>query len=175
MTKNNVPNISIIANTTGLEVIINADLQSSQKVMINRIRVNPSMFDRLLADHGMVWLKTYLKYEHQPRFYHWILADMKSPGEFGGEDILQMRRTHEEKFKEERGQWLQKIILENKVLSDRQIRHLNNQNKHLNLAIRLVQPFQKNTEIWNLHPKEQGNTIVTAVQRMKPLVDFFVR
>lgn len=175
MPKNDVPNISIIANTTGLEVIINAELQSSQKVMINRIRANPSIFDRLLADHGMVWLKTYLKYEHQPRFYHWMLADIKSPGEFGGEDILQIRRTHEENFKEERKKWLRKIFSGNTELSDRQIRHLKNQNKNLNLAIRLVQPFQKDAAIWHLQPKEQVNDIVTAVQRMKPLVDFFVR
>ena len=78
MPKNDVPNISITADTTGLNVIVNAELQPSQKVMIDRIQANTSKFDRLLADHGRIWLKTYLKYEHQPRFYHWILADFAS-------------------------------------------------------------------------------------------------
>jgi hypothetical protein len=75
MPKNDVPNISIIANTTGLDVTINAELQPSQKVMIDRIQANTSLFNRHLQNHGGLWLKTYLKYEHQPRIYHWILAD----------------------------------------------------------------------------------------------------
>jgi len=56
--KNNVPNISIIANVTGLDVVINAELQTSQKVMLDRILANETEFNRLLASHGRLRLKT---------------------------------------------------------------------------------------------------------------------
>jgi hypothetical protein len=175
MPKNDVPNISIIANTTGLDVTINAELKPSQKVMLDRIQTTSSKFNRLLADHGGLWLKTYLKYEHQPRFYHWILADLKSPGEFNGESILQMRNKHDNAFKEERELWLHKIISGNKGITEPQINHLENQNKRLNLAIRVVEPFRKDAVLWSLQSQKQVHEIVGAVQRMKPLIDFFVR
>lgn len=175
MPKNDVPNISIIANTTGLDVGINAELQTSQKVMLNRIQANASEFNRLLANHGGLRLKTYLKYEHQPRFYHWILADMKLPGEFNGEDILRFRQEHEKAFNEEREKWLQFIISENKELSELQIKQLEERNKGLNLAIRLVEPFHENSVFWTLQPQKQVTEIVDAVKRMKALIDFFVR
>ena len=175
MPKNDVPNISIIANTTGLDVTINAELQPSQKVVIDRIQANSSEFNRLLANHGGLWLKTYLKYEHQPRFYHWILADMKLPGEFNSESILQLQQKHEKVFNEEREQWLKFIISGNKELSELQIQQLEARNKRLNLAIRLVEPFQKNAAFWSLLPEKQVTEIVGSVQRMRPLIDFFVR
>ena len=175
MPKNDAPNISIIANSTGLDVIINAGLQSSQKVMIDRIQANLPEFNRHLSDHGRLWLKTYLKYEHQPRFYHWILADMKLPGEFDGESIIQMKRKHEKVFNKERELWIQKIISGNIEITKAQTSHLEKQNKRLNLAIRLVEPFQKDSALWSLQPKKQVNELVGAVQRMKPLIDFFLR
>lgn len=175
MPKNDVPNVSIIANTTGLDVTINAELQPSQKVMLERIQKTSSKFNKLLCDHGRLWLKTYLKYEHLPRSYHWILADMKSPGEFSGEAILQMWHKHEKAFNEEREQWLKFIISENKELSELQIQHLEARTKRLNLAIRLVEPFQKNASFWSLQPEKQVTEIVGAVQRMKTLIDYFVR
>lgn len=175
MPKNDVPNISIIANTAGLDVTINAELQPSQKVMIDRIQAKSSEFNRLLANHGGLWLKTYLKYEHQPRIYHWILADTKLPGEFSGESILQMQKKHEMTFNEEREQWLKLIISGNKELSELQIQQLEARNKRLNLAIRLVEPFQKDAAFWSFQPEKQVTEIVGAIQRMKPLIEFFVR
>jgi hypothetical protein len=175
MPKNDVPNISITANSTGLDVIINAELQPSQKVMIDRIQANLPEFNRHLNDHGGLWLKTYLKYEHQPRFYHWILADMKLPGEFDGESIIQMKRKHEKAFSEERELWIQKISSGNIEITKAQISHLEKQNKRLNLAIRLVEPFQKDSALWTLQPNKQVMELVGAVQRMKPLIDFFLR
>lgn len=175
MPKNDVPNVSIIAYTTGLDVTINAELQPSQKVMLERIQKTSSKFNKLLCDHGRLWLKTYLKYEHQPRAYHWILADMKSPGEFSGEAILQIWHKHEKAFNEEREQWLKFIISGNKVLSEPQIQQLEARTKRLNLAIRLVEPFRKSASLWSLQPEKQVEEIVAAVKRMKPLIDFFVR
>jgi len=155
MPRNDVPNISIIANTTGLDIVLNAELQTSQKVMLDRIRANSPEFNRLLANHGGLRLKTYLKYEHQPRFYHWILADMKLPGEFNGEAILHIRQKHEKAFNEERKKWLEFIISENKELSELQIQQLEVRNKGLNLAIRLVEPFQKILLFGLFNPKNK--------------------
>ena len=143
--------------------------------MLDRIRTNLSEFNRLLADHGKLWLKTYLKYEHQRNTFHWILADLKSPGEFDGDAILQIRHKHEKAFKGERDMWLQNIICGNKEITDGQINHLWKMNKRLNLAFRLVESFQKDAALWSLQPKEQVYEIVSAVQRMKALTDFFVR
>jgi len=109
------------------------------------------------------------------RLYHWILADMKLPGEFDGESIIQMKRNHEKAFNEERELWIQKIISGNIEITKAQISHLEKQNKRLNLAIRLVEPFQKDSALWSLQPKTQVNELVGAVQRMKPLIDFFLR
>jgi len=116
--KNDVPNVSIIASTSGLDVTIDAELLPSQEILIARIRESTSRFDRLLADHGGLWLKTYLKYEHQPRFYHWILADMRSPGEFDGEAIMRLRLGHDKAFSEERERWIYIIRTRNKELTE---------------------------------------------------------
>jgi hypothetical protein len=174
LSKNDVPNVSIIANTTGLDVTLNAELQSSQKVLLRRIHADVSKFDKLLANHGRLWLKTYLKFEHQPRFYHWILADMRPPGEFDGKAILDIRREHEEAFIRERERWINIIKTRNKELTEGQNRQLEARNKRLNLAIRLVEPFEKSGVFWSLPYEGQLIEIVKRVQQMKPLVDFFV-
>jgi len=173
--KNDVPNVSIMANSTGLDVALNAELMPSQKVMLRRIRESTSKFDRHLTDHGGLWLKTYLKFEHQPRIYHWILADIRPPGEFDGEFILSARRERDNAFVEDRGRRISDIKSMNKELTERQIRHLETHNKQLNLAIRLVQPFQKNAPFWSLPFNMKLNEIVGAVQRVKPLADFFLK
>lgn len=175
MPKNDVPNISIISNSAGIDVVLNAELQTSQKILVDRIQANLSQFNNLLVNHGKLYLKTYLKYEHQPRFYHWILADMKAPGSFDGETIIQIRRNHEEKFNDERKHWLHKIAADNKDITKPQIIHLEKQNKRLNMAIRLVEPYKSDAPIWKLTATEQLNELVDAVKRMKPLIDFFVK
>ena len=175
MPKNDVPNVSIIANTTGLDVTINAELLPSQKVMCRKIKESTVQFDRLLADHGQLWLKTYLKYEHQPRAYHWILAEYMSPGEFDGASILGLRVKHEKAFWEERELCIRRIRAENKELTEAMSQHLENHTKQLNLAVRLVESFHKDATFWSLPFKNKVDKIVASVQRMKPLVDFFVR
>jgi hypothetical protein len=175
MPKNDVPNISIIANTAGLDIALNAELHPSQKVMFSRIQESTLQFDRLLANHKGLWLKTYLKFEHQPRFYHWILANFMSPREFDGAAILGLRREHEKVFAEERERRICNIRDRNKELSEQQIKHLETHTKKLNLAIRLVEPFQKEADFWTFPFDGQVKAIVASVQRMKPIVDFFVK
>jgi hypothetical protein len=175
MPKNDVPNVSVISNATGIDVVLNAELQPSQRVLLKRVQANPSKFNSILADHGKLWLKTYLKFEHQPRFYHWILADFLLPGSFDGETILNLRKKHEADFEKERSTWIDMIITGNPAVTDAQVKHLNTQNKKLNLAIRMVEPFGKDAPLWTLNREQQLCSLVDAVKRLKPLVDFFVQ
>lgn len=175
MPKNDVPNVSAISNATGIDIVLNAELQPSQRVLLKRIQANPTKFDAIMADHGKLWLKTYLKFEHQPRFYHWILADFLPPGSFDGETILNLKNKHEADFEKERSTWIDRIITRNPAVTDAQVNHLNKQNKKLNLAVRLVEPFGKDAPFWTLDREQQLSSLVDAVKRLKPLVDFFVR
>jgi hypothetical protein len=173
--RNDVPNISVIANSTGLDVVLNAELQPSQRVLLERIQRNPSGFDAILAKHGNLWLKTYLKYEHQPRFYHWILAELKPPGSYDGKAIIEMRESHDRGFERERNFWIGKVISGHCGITDAQINHLQSHNRKLNLAIRLVQPFRKNAPLWAMDRGRQLSELVNAVKSLKPMIDFFVR
>jgi hypothetical protein len=175
MPKNDVPNISVISNATGLDVVLNAELQPSQQILLERIQANPFGFNSILAKHGKLWLKTYLKYEHQPRFYHWILADMLPPGSFDGETILKVWKKHKMDFEEERIAWIDRIIAGHPAITEAKVNHLKNQNKKLNLAIRLVESFGKDAALWTMNKEQQSSSLVDAVKRMKPLVDFFVK
>lgn len=175
MPKNDVPNISVISNATGLDVVLNAELQLSQRVLLDRIKESLAAFNAILMDHGKLWLKTYLKFEHQPRFYHWILADLLPPGSYDGETILRVRKKHENDFEQERSTWIDRIIAGNPAITEAKVSHLKNQNKKLNLAIRLVEPFGKDAALWTLNKEQQLSSLVEAVKRLKPLVDFFVK
>jgi len=173
--KNDVPNISIIANSMSLDVVLNAELQPSQRVLLERIQGNLPGFDAVLAKHGDLWLKTYLKYEHQPRFYHWILADLKPPGAFDGKSIIEIREKHDKDFEIERKCWIDKVISGHKGITGPQINHLQSQNRKLNLAIRLVKPFGSDASLWKMSKELQLNELVNAVKCMRPIIDFFVR
>jgi hypothetical protein len=55
------------------------------------------------------------------------------------------------------------------------VKYLNKQNKKLNLAIRIVEPFGTDAPLWTQKKEQQLNALVDAVKRLKPLVDFFVQ
>lgn len=171
---NDVPNVSIIANIAGLDVCLNAEIQPSQAVVWRRIEDSTREFDRLLANHGRLWLKTYLKFEHQPRFYHWILSDFKEPRAFDGAEILRLHRQHEATFPKERERWISEICARHAGLAEPMRRHLEAHTKRLNLAIRLMEPLWQDAPFWSLSLQEKAKEIVATVQRLKPLVDFFV-
>lgn len=171
---NDVPNISVITHTSGLDVTLNAELQPSQLVLQRRIRSDPDQFNRILGEHGGLWLKTYFKLEHQPRFYHWILADRLQPGDFDAARILETYRTYTDRFDEYRTRWLDRIIQFNKQLSPKQFAHLNQANRSLNLATRLVHPFLATDPFWAKPYEEQVKQATEAVVRLKPFMDFFV-
>lgn len=63
---NDVPNISVIKNRFVFDVTVNAELQPSQKVLIDGIQTRLDEFDRILSKFDDLMLKTYLKYETNP-------------------------------------------------------------------------------------------------------------
>ncbi len=171
---NDVPNISVVTHTCGLDVTLNAELQPSQLVLQRLIRRDPDQFNRLLSEHGGLWLKTYFKLEHQPRFYHWILADRLAPGDFDAARILEAYRNYTARFKEYRTRWLDRIVKFNKQLSPKQFAHLNRTNKSLNLATRLVHQFPARDPFWGKPYEEQLKQATEAVTRLEPFIDYFV-
>ena len=175
MPPNDKPNISLIFNTFGLDITINAELQPSQKFLLKIIKENKNEFNELLNSHGNLWFKSYLKYEHQPRFYHWILMDFISPGKFNAETILNSYNSHQIQFDQERNYWVKFIKENNTLLSERQIKHLNNTNKKLNFAIRLTRRLEKYDEIWSKTYYDQNQFINSEVVKMKPFIDLFIK
>jgi hypothetical protein len=73
---------------------VNAELQPSQKVLIDGIQTRLNEFDRILSKFDDLMLKTYLKYEHQPRFYHWIPIDSLHRKEFDSRFIVGNYEKH---------------------------------------------------------------------------------
>ncbi len=174
MPPNDKPNISFIFNTFGLDITINAELQPSQKVLIEKIKENKNEFNKLLNSHGNLWFKSYLKYEHQPRAYHMVLMDFEKPGNFNAEKILNSYNSHQNEFDQERKYWVE-FIKNNNTLTVGQMKELNNKNKNLNLIIRLTRRLEKKDEIWSKPYNVQNQAINSEIIKMKPLIDFFIK
>ncbi len=171
---NDIPNISVVTSSCGINVTVNAELHPSQKVLKRRIRSNPDRFNRILRELGGLTLLLYLKYEHQPRFYHWVLCLRKPPGEFNAETVLGAYDDHGKRFEEERDYWIGRIIQENRNLSDRQRSHLARSNRSLNLATRFSLEFLEGNPLWRLPYDGQVKKLTDSVIRLKPLLDFFI-
>lgn len=173
MPKNDVPNISINALPWGLDLAINAELRTSQKVMRERIEQAPDEFDRIVREHGGLQLQAWLKFEHQPRFYHWILLEKRLQGTWRGRDLLDLYRRLEINFSEIRAYWLGWIKDQRAELSQGQTRHLERSNRRLNLALRLVCSFQNDDSLWNRSYNEQQAQFHAEYRKLKPLIEFF--
>ena len=170
---NDVPNVSIMANSTGLDITLNAELKPSREVLLRRIAQDPEGYNRLLKEHGGLWLKTYLKFEQQPRFYHWILADHLPPGTFDANNVLSLYKAHEASYPSDREKWIRKIRTENRELTRGQAKHLEGRNHNPNLAIRHVVPIGKDHRFWAGDHDGQLEVVVEAVGKLKPLIAFF--
>jgi hypothetical protein len=173
MPKNDVPNISVNALSWGLDFAINAELRTSQEVMRQRIERSPDVFDRLVLEHGGLQLQAWLKFEHQPRFYHWILIEKRSEGAWRGQDLLDLYRRSEINFPELRAHWLGWIKDQRAELSLGQGRHLERSNRRLNLALRLVRSFHKEDAVWDRSYDEQQAQFQAEYLKLKPLIEFF--
>jgi len=144
---NDVPNISVIMNYFALVVCVNAELHSSQKVFINEIESQKNAFNQLLLKFNDLIFRTYLKYEYQPRFYHWILTDYVNTKDIDAEFIIKNYREHEEKFSQERSHWVGYIIKNNPSLTEKQKQHLVRTNKSFNFEQRLSNPIKSEDQI----------------------------
>ncbi len=58
--KNDAPNISVCGMKWTLDVIVNAELRTSQAVMRRRIAMAPSKFDHLVKSHGQLEFQAWL-------------------------------------------------------------------------------------------------------------------
>ena len=172
MPKNDVPNISVNSLPWGLDFAINAELRTSQEVMRQRIARSPDDFDRRVLEHGCLELQTWLKLEHQPRFYHWVSLVKQSPGSWRGRDLLDMYRQSEIQFLDLRARWLKWIKDQRSELSRGQTEHLESRNRKLNLAIRLVRSFHKEDAVWNRSYDEQQAQFQAEYLKLKPLIEF---
>jgi hypothetical protein len=171
---NDIPNISVMTSSCGINVTVNAELQPSQEFLKQRIRSSPGRFNRILRELGGLTLLLYLKYEHQPFFYHWILCLRKLPGEFDAETVLGAYNDHGKRFEEEKDYWIGRIIRENRNLTDGQRGHLERSNRPLNLATRISSQFLEGDPLWRLPYDGQAKRLTDSVIRLKPLLDFFV-
>jgi hypothetical protein len=138
-----------------------------------RIHRSPGDFDRLVLELGGLELQTWLKLEHQPRFYHWILIEKRSQGTWRGRDLLDLYRRSEINFPELRAHWLGWIKDQRAELSRGQTEHLQSRNRKLNLAIRLVRSFQKEDPVWDRTYDEQQAQFQAEYLKLKPLIEFF--
>jgi hypothetical protein len=173
MPKNDVPNISVNALPWGLDFAINAELRSSQEVMVRKLASATSVFDRLVTGHGELRFQAWLKLEHQPRFYHWIYFAQKPKDSWKGEEILDLYRNTESEFKVLREKWIGWIKEQRKELTSGQIRHMERTNQNMNLALRLVRCFEKDDPVWKLPYQDQSAHFNEAYRKLKPLIEFF--
>ncbi len=173
MPKNDVPNISVNALPWGLDFAINAELRTSQEVMRQRVERSPERFDGLVLEHGNLQLQAWLKLEHQPRFYHWILLSTMPPSKWQSHDLLELYRGSELHFPELRAHWLTWVAEQRVALTAAQLGQMNRTNRKLNLALRLVRSFSESDPLWNQPYGEQQAQFQEEYLKLKPLVDFF--
>jgi len=173
MPKNDVPNISVMTFPWGLDFTVNAELQTSQEVMLRRIASSIDHFDRLVGEHGSLQLQTWFKIEYQPRMYHWVLLTHKPQGTWRGQNILDLYQESERDFEVLRTYWLDSIIHNRPELTESQIKHMKCTNQNLNLALRLVHSVTKEDEIWDRPYIEHRALFGAEYSRLKPLIDFF--
>lgn len=172
---NDVPNISAIMTHFAFDVCVNSELHSSQKMFINVIKSQKKAFNELLLRFDDLMFKTYLKYEYQPRFYHWILTDYINTKDIDAEFIINNYREHEKKFFEERNYWVDYIIKNNPSLTESQKQHLVKTNKSLNFAQRLSIPIKSTDPIWEGNYSLQLEIFKKSIFKLKDFILFFVK
>jgi len=169
--KNEIPNISVGFSPTGCDVAVNAELQPSQMVVIEKIKSQPSKFDEIIGNHGNIIFMSYLKFEHQPKYYNWILMIKR---ECKSTEILTVYEKISKNYKYHREKWLNHINRNNPYLSERQKKHLETRSKNVNLALIFVDQISLNDIFWDKSFKEQNKLILEKIFRLKPLLNFFV-
>jgi hypothetical protein len=167
--KNAIPNISIIFQPTGCDVTVNSELMPSQQIVIDKLKLQPSKMDEIIAKHGSLYFKSYLKFEHQPRGYHWILMEADK---LKSDEILYLYNNIQRDYKQLREKWIYHIAVNNTYLSEKQKAHLYSRSKNVNCALRFVDTITLNDDFWNMSFKEQNSMILEKIIKLKPLLSF---
>lgn len=174
MPKNDVPNVSVIAGETGLDVCINAELQPSQKSMLARIKQQPKEFNKLVSESHALSFKMYAKIEHQPRFYHWIMIDWIMHPEVNSEAVLSVAEEYLESFASRRAELIETVLASNPEISEAQVAHARSTNRKPNTAFRLTKNLGSASTYWHLSAADQMNELANTIVSLKELVDFFL-
>ncbi|HWE86425.1 MAG TPA: endonuclease NucS domain-containing protein [Terracidiphilus sp.] len=172
MPKNNVPNISAVAMPWCFDLAINAELRPSQAVMRKRIAAEPSRFDRIVSEHGMLQFQAILKLEHQPRFYHWFPLVRQTAGTWCAKSFLATIDGISSQQRSLNDSWMSFVETHRPEMSSAQKIHMRRRNQGMNLALRIVRPFQESDVFWSLPYSEQCSFFVSECDRLKPLIDF---
>lgn len=173
MPPNDKPNISVAIRNYGIEIAINAELVPSQKIFVQKIKEKQNDFDRLVSEHGSILFKSYLKIEHQPQLYHWILLNCCFSNQLNSRQILSYDMTYQQKYNELKGLWISKII-DQQSMSERQINHILTKNPNPKIAMRLIEMLPVDNPIWEMDYQKQYDMLKNCIIRMKPLLDFFI-
>lgn len=174
MPKNDVPNVSVLMMPWGLDITVNAEIKASQQVMIQKIRRNPTQFDKLRTRHGELGLQTWLKLEHQPRFYHWIQKTRYESEYWDACGLLTHFDDCEKTYVQLRKSSLSWVTRTRPYLSENQRKRLEAANRNLNLAVRIVKTLGSEDQFWIRDYSYQTNAIEREVANLRPLIDFFL-
>lgn len=175
MPKNDVPNISVASMPGTLDLVVNAELRTSQRVMMDRLRQCPAAFNHILQGRRDLEFQVWLKLEHQPRFYHWLPIQVFPAGSWTAEDILAYYWGLEGEFPERRKAWLAWILEQQTSLSDNQRSHLERRNRALNVALRIVRPFGPEDDLWSWPYEGQVAALSKEIVDLRPFLDYFLR
>jgi hypothetical protein len=173
MPKNDKPNISVNAYPWGLDLAVNAELKTSQRVVLDRVTNARSRFDELRVEHTALELQLWMKLEQQPRFYHWVPLERYLADKWDGARLLERTAALRQQYPVLRKQWLGEIFANQSSLTDRQRAHMERGNQELNLAIRFVQTFRPEDEMWQQSFEDQLERINSRYRALKPLIEFF--
>jgi hypothetical protein len=173
MPKNDTPNLSVNALPWGLDFAINAELMTSQQVLLNRIEAATAIFNKHVSMHGGLELQLWLKIEFRPRFYHWIPLRRVVATQNSGELLLNLRSAAEQNYQELRAYWLDRLSQADANMSAAEVIHMNSRNKSPNLALRIVRTFSSDDEVWRLDVERQKQRFHEEYAALKPLLEFF--
>jgi len=177
MPKNDVPNISAVGMPWCFDLAVNSELRPSQAIVRKRIADDPAAFDKIVMEHGGIQFQALLKLEHQPRFYHWIRCVADEPGTWTASKMLGACDRIDREYETLKWEWISCLEECQPGLSASQATHLrrHNGNKQPNLALRFVRSFPSSDAFWSMPYPEQCARLVQECQRLKPIIDFFLR
>jgi len=167
--KNEIPNISIIFYPTGCDICVNSEILPSQRIVLDKLKYRSVVMDEILTSHGSLQFKAYLKFEHQPRGYHWILM---VPNKCKSTYILEFYYNIYKEYQQLREKWINHIKSNNINLSEKQKLHLESRSKNVNLALRFVDTIKLGDPFWDKSLKEQNSIILDKIIKLKPILSF---